>query len=510
MTEEHPSVSATMDVDMPDKQPSISAAMEEDSLELPQLISAQAVPSDEDFAGIECCHYKMSMEQEEHIQNAAVIADILKGLETNKTLITGLGKCPKSMDKAMYDRWISEKREDAPRDAFHAYLRDHGFESNLRKMMANTNLETGMMTVTYSRSAKILQESSKPLGRMFAAGMQRVRRELRGLIYGPGIEIDICNCMPAALCDLCLDLFYEGQVERMTVEHGFETIYRLGRGGEREDIMQEVENVLQHQVSALQASDNGFERLRAYKDRNEIIMECNKYEQEKDHGATGPFQITKDYVKRFILSVFLRKEKPRVYTKITEKLWDESNRLYDKLWEYAEHHRDHWTYDIREHVTSYLNRAEQHTTKNRSTPKDPETGLPMPRWNKARSDPGFVEYENPKGSFLSLVFQEIEHRQIMCAATFLGEVVRRHNKLTGDELHDEFPIIFDGIMSIGALRMRSTQHRVPRCLRSPFVSQIIFWGAWRDSWRITWDEAFVRRSKRSHCPRCRMTTPSCV
>ena len=290
-----------------------------------QQLCAGCLPGDEEFGDIACNHAIMTLEQTERVGNIQMVTAILRAYEGQggKVAITGLGKCPVSMDKRVYDRWNEEKREDAPRDAFHAYMEDHGFEANLRKMLANYDRDTSRMRVMYSRSGKVVQESSRPLGRLFGAGLQRVRREFRGIIHGPGVEIDIANCMPTALCDLCLTHLFEGNQEHM-LEAGFAAVWRLGRG-DREAVLDEVQNALQIQVTALEAGQKAYDNLRLFKDRNEIIAEANRAETEK---SKGPFHITREYTKRFVLSAFLRKERPRVSTPVTDSLWEQSNRLY--------------------------------------------------------------------------------------------------------------------------------------------------------------------------------------
>ena len=407
----------------------------------------ECFPKQGDFDGIDVFHNRMSLEQHEQLAHPELLPVLIRAFEQSSVVMTGLGQQPQSMDTATYDRWLKEKRIDAPRNPFHAF---HGSQAaTLKTMLSNWNAETGTVRVAYSRSPKITKMSSQPIGRMFGAGFQRLRRQIRCALYGAYVEVDISGCMPTALCDLSLSLLFDGDDNAM-VSAGFGDVYRLGRGP-REEIVAEVRRLLQDQIRSAENASDRWERLRTFKSKDQIIEECNRWEQERAAGLAvegrGPFDVSDAYAKKFVLSVFLRGDKPKVSTPVTDRLWVQSNSLYEGLCKYAEAHQDHWLYHIHTHVHRYLSWAKDFTKKNGDTPKDAETGHSMVRSCRARYDPGFVEYNNPKGSFLALTFMEIEHQQIMAAAAYLREAARRYNATNPERpVPVEYPLIFDGIL----------------------------------------------------------------
>ena len=326
----------------------------------------------------------------------------------------------------------------------------------VRVRTLSQKLQGNMHTVRYCHS-RVLDRlpCEERTGRIYAresTSAQSLPRFVRPLIYGNFREIDQRNAVGRILVQVALaevPPYNEGDDGLQAFRLKFPTLYRYGGTEEgREEMMASIQAHLQERANALRdipspedPSLPDLGSLTALKPPQMIV-------EEERREPRSSFNVSKDLAKQHCMSMLFRPNlSPKgelFHVPLLRELYEEGNRFYGELsaWSSTQP-RTHWmrlVYEqAEEHVRSLV-------PKNKHDPINEDSELAHSRSQDPRQV-GQTLYKNPKGSFLTRLFQEIETRIGRYVAAFLAEVVQRHNKTrTHPALPVSFPLIHDGII----------------------------------------------------------------
>ena len=363
-------------------------------------------------------HSALHLTQVERVEDANVLWH-LAAKRCDHRLLDERQK-PLNLPQDIHDRW--QKDVEASQSPIDDAGQDRQWLNRLGGMVQS--LEGTNLTVKYRKSRKA------DLGRMYGSGAQILPKNVRALVYGQQNELDFVNCQPKILYDVM------HHIHQADVHHKLPMLarYVTDRDGMIDDVLCRLQG-----VADTWREQNKFDSLKLLKPKGEIYKEMNRGED--------PFKLGRGWAKKHLCKQIFAKNGPvkAIQTPVTAQLFAETKQCYTDLCTLAKTNANGWLhklYEVAHGEAKELKSAAQKLQK----PPENEQGIRVPRCADIAS---WSKLGNPKGTFLSYVLGELEHRQLCSLYNFIRHGVERWNREVegGLQVPVAMSLIFDGLLA---------------------------------------------------------------
>lgn len=373
-----------------------------------------------------------------------------------------VGQCPRTVPPDLFAQWTKDKAPSMTNDIWRSTASDRCIEvitTALARRVVSVDERGGCaVDVSYERSKRQLVSGHR-VGRFFGASLRRLTRAIRPLVYGEFCEIHMQNPMPTVLVAFLLTEILLPQCDgdeaqaRRKLGQMLPALYRLGSSpAERDRMVAEVLPQLAERVTQWREAQD-FPRLASLRIKTDILA-------EEHAGALSSFRVDAAIAEEHLCSQVLRPWPPSatVRTDLSCALWEDSEQCFKLVKEWLAGQPKHWAYPVLQNGQDYARAISRKGTQSHPChiPDDqaviarPCSKLPT-GGSRPVVDAGVPEMDNLKGTFLSVLCEEIEQRQLLCIDGYLHHMACSHNAAGAlpprMRVWDQgWPLLDDGIM----------------------------------------------------------------